>query len=212
MDTKNFKATFDTFLDTKVSKLKPNHKVAIAAAALILPVLLFYFLFYSPKGKTISGLESSLAKLRSELAEVKVKAEKHGEQKALMAQVEEKFKEASLVIPDTKEIPSLLSSISSQGSGAGLDILSFVPGVGADKQFYAEIPVSLTVTGTFHNVGFFLDTVSKLPRIVNVAKVAMGTPKLTDGEMLVDAKLDLVTYKFLEHPSSDAAKAKDAKK
>jgi len=211
MDSKKLQSKFDSFLDTKVSKLTSNHKLAIGVAALIIPVALFYFLYFSPKAKEITTLQAGVTKQRAELAEIKAKAAKLDEQKAMMAAVEEKFKEAALVIPDTKEIPSLLSSISSQGSGAGLDIISFVPGTGTDKEFYAEIPVTLSVGGTFHNVGYFLDTVSKLPRIVNVAKVSMGTPKLTDGEMLIDAKLDLVTYKFIE-PSTDAAKAKDAKK
>lgn len=210
MDTKNFKENLDSFLDTKVVPLNSNHKAAIAAAALIVPVALFYFLYFSPKSQEISTLEAAVATKKTELAEVKAKAAKLGEQKALMAAVEEKFKEAARVIPDTKEIPSLLSSISSQGSGAGLDIISFVPGTGADKEFYSEIPVSLSVTGTYHNVGYFLDTVSKLPRIVNVGRVSMGTPKLTDGEMLIDAKLDLLTYKFIEPP--DASTATAAKK
>lgn len=211
MDTKNLKATFDSFLDTKVSRLTSAYKAMIGAAVLILPVALFYFLYFSPKSEIISGLNSSVAQLRAELEEIKAKAAKLDEQKALMAAVEAKFKELAQVIPETKEIPSLLSSISSQGSGAGLDIISFVPGVGADRGFYAEIPVSISVTGTYHNVGYFLDTVSKLPRIVNVAKVSLGAPKLTEGEMLIDAKLDLLTYTFIEKPS-DAPNAKDAKK
>lgn len=210
MDTKNLSAAFDSFLDTKVVPLNNNNKAAIAAAALLVPVVIFYFLYFSPKSQEITGLKNNAAQLQQELVDIKAKAAKLEEQKALMAAVEVKFKEASLVIPDTKEIPSLLSSISSEGSGAGLDITSFIPGVDVVKEFYAEIPVSLSVTGTFHNVGYFLDTVSKLPRIVNVKRVSMGTPKLTEGEMLIDAKLDMVTYKFIE--PTDVAKAKDAKK
>ena len=198
MDTKNIKAAFDSFLDTKVSTLATNIKVAIAAAVLVVPSALFYFLYYSPKSVEIVGLETGVAQLQQELITIKAKAAKLDEQKALMAEVEQKFKEAALVMPDTKEIPSLLSNISSQGSGAGLDIMSFVPAAEAAKQFYAEIPVALSVTGTYHNVGYFLDMVSKLPRIVNVNKVTIGSPKLTDGEMLINARLDLVTYKFIE--------------
>ncbi len=198
MDTKNIKAAFDSFLDNKVATLATNIKVAIAAAVFVVPIALFYFLFFSPKSQEIIVLESGVAQLQAEIADVKAKAAKIEEQKALMADLAAKFKEAALVIPDTKEIPSLLSSISSQGSGAGLDIMSFVPGNETAKQFYAEIPVSLSVTGTYHNVGYFLDTVSKLPRIVNVSKISLGGPKLQDGEMLIDAKLDMVTYKFIE--------------
>ena len=206
MDTTNIKEAFDSFLDTKVSTLATNIKVAIAAAVLVVPVALFYFLYYSPKSVEIVGLENGVAQLQQELITIKAKAAKLDEQKALMAEVEQKFKEASLVMPDTKEIPSLLSSISSQGSGAGLDIMSFVPAAEVAKQFYAEIPVALSVIGTYHNVGYFLDMVSKLPRIVNVNKVTLGSPKLADGEMLINARIDLVTYKFIE--PTDAATGK----
>ena len=206
MDTKNIKAAFDSFLDTKVSTLAPNIKGAIAVAVMAVPVALFYFLYFSPKSTEIVGLENGVAQLQQELVTIKAQAAKLGEQKALMAEIEQKFKEAALVMPDTKEIPSLLSNISSQGSGAGLDIMTFVPGSEAAKQFYAEIPVGLTVTGTYHNVGYFLDRVSKLPRIVNVNKVSLSSPKLTDGEMLINAKLDLVTYKFIEPTNAATGK------
>jgi len=210
MDTKDIRATFDSFLDSKVVSLQSNIKLAIAAATLIVPIALFYFLYYSPKNQEISGLEQNVAKMQKDLNDVKIKAAKLDEQKALMADIETKFKEAALVIPDTKEIPSLLSSISSQGSNAGLDIPSFAPGLETARDFYAEIPITISVIGTYQNIGYFLDAVSKLPRIVNVAKVNLGSPKLTDGELLINAKLDLVTYKFIE--PKDAPTGQQAKK
>jgi type IV pilus assembly protein PilO len=210
MDTKEIQAAFDTFLDKKVVSLPNNIKLAIAAATFAVPVALFYFLYFSPQAKEIVVLTQGVATMQEELTTIKAKAAKLDEQEALMADFEAKFKEASLVIPDTKEISSLLTSISSQGSGAGLDLPSFVPGAERAKDFYAEIPISLAVTGTYHNVGYFLDTVSKLPRIVNVDKVSLGGAKLTDGELLIDAKLDLVTYKFIE--PSDAPTGKPVTK
>ncbi|MDD5757616.1 MAG: type 4a pilus biogenesis protein PilO [Desulfobulbaceae bacterium] len=210
MDTKEIRAAFDSFLDSKVVPLPNNIKAAIVAATILVPAVLFYFLYFSPKNQEIAGLERSVATMQQELNTIKAKAAKLDEQNALMAETEAKFKEAAIVIPDTKEIPSLLSNISSKGSNAGLDILSFVPGAETAKEFYAEIPVSLSVTGTYHNVGYFLDTVSKLPRIVNVGKVSLSGPKLTDGELLINAKLDLVTYKFIE--PSNAATGTQAKK
>lgn len=204
MNTKEIGAAFDSFLVSKIVPLANNIKAAIVAAVILVPAVLFYFLYFSPKSKEITGLEQNVATMQQELNTIKAKAAKLDEQNALMADTEAKFKEAATVIPDTKEIPSLLSNISSKGSNAGLDILSFVPGAETAKEFYAEIPVSLSVTGTYHNVGYFLDTVSKLPRIVNVGKVSLGGPKLTDGELLINAKLDLVTYKFIE-PSNAAS-------
>lgn len=200
----------DAFVDSKVVPMPDKIKLAITAAILLLPAALFYFLYFSPKAQEIEGLTQGVAATQAELVTLKAKAAKLDEQNSLMAETELKFKEAATVIPDTKEIPSLLSSISTQGSGAGLDLPSFVPGAERAKEFYAEIPISLSVTGTYHNVGYFLDAVSKLPRIVNVDKVNLSGAKMTDGEMLLTAKLDLVTYKFIE--PSDAPTGNQAKK
>jgi len=198
MDTKQLTTAIDTFVDAKVVPLEPKYKAAVAAAALLLPALLFYFFVYSPKSQEIKRAEAKVTKLERELADIKKKASRLDEHKAMMAEVEQRYQKASQVIPDNKEIPSLLTNISSEGTGAGLDIISFVPGKVAAKEFYAEIPVKLTVTGTYHNVGHFLDTVSKMPRIVNVASVRLGSPKDVSGEMLLNANVDLVTYKFIE--------------
>jgi len=198
MDINKIKAALNAFLDNKVSQLNPKHKVLICVATVLVPITAFYFLYYSPKSENIAGLEQNIAGLKNELRMVKGKAAKLAEQKALLKKVEDQFKEASLVIPDRKEIPSLLTSISSQATGAGLDILSFKPTAERPQQFYAEIPVSLSVTGSYHNVGHFLDTVRKLPRIVNVNSIKLGSPKMQDGQMLLRSSINLVTYRFIE--------------
>lgn len=213
MDTKNIKAAIDTFLDEKVSGLEKKHKIAICAATVLLPFVAFYFLSFSPRSEETAALEKEVAKLERQLRTARKKAAKLDEHKALMRDMEIKFKEAAIVIPDTKEIPSLLTSISSEGTGAGLDIVSFKPKAEKAKEFYARIPVSLSVVGTYHNFGYFLDSISKLPRIVNVTSFSLGSPKSSEGEMLLKAKVQLVTYKFIdEKKKKKKGKKKGGKK
>jgi type IV pilus assembly protein PilO len=205
METNKKQSAFDSFLDNKVAGLNKTHKIIICLAFAILPTVAFYFLFFSPKSVEIKGLETNVAKLQKEIATVKIQAAKLDQFLAEKKESERKFKEASLVIPDSKEIPSLLTNISSQASGSGLDIASFVPKGEIPKEFYAEIPVSIKVNGTYHNVGFFLDSVSKLPRLVNVVSLTLGGAKEVEEEMLLGSSIQLVTYKFIE-PKNDAQK------
>ena len=205
IDTSSIKIALDAFLENKVATLKTNHKLMVCAATVLVPVIAFYFLSYSPKHDQAAGLEKSIVSLQKQIATAKIAAAKFAEQDRKMAEIEKEFKEASLVIPDTKEIPSLLTSISSEGTGAGLDILSFKPGQERPKEFYAEIPVSLSVNGSFNNIGHFLDTVSKLPRIVNLANINLSSPKMQDGKMILGSSINLVTYKFIE-PDKGAKK------
>lgn len=198
METKKLQVAFNSFLEDKVAPLNKNQRIGICLATLIVPVAAFYFLSFSPTTKKINGLESTVKTLQSELDTVKKQAAKLDQFLAEMEVAQLKFKEASLVIPDNKEIPSLLTNISGQATGAGLDITSFVPGAEVAKDFYAEIPVTIRVDGTYHNVGFFLDAVSKLPRIVNVSSLTLGGAKEVEGEQLLNANIQLLTYKFLE--------------
>ncbi len=207
MDSKQLQANLDNFIDTKVATLDNSRKLLIATAILLLPAVAFYFLYYSPKADDISRLESNLSQLQNELIVIKAKASHLNEQRALQKEIETKFKEASQVIPDTKEIPSLLTNISSLGTGAGLDILSFKPGGEKPRDFYAEIPVSISVTGTYHNIGHFLDTVSKLPRIVNVNEIKLSSPAMQSGEMVLKSSINLVTYKFIGPKPKDKKKS-----
>lgn len=206
METNKLQTAFNSFLENKVAKLNKNQKIGICLAVVIIPIVAFYFLSFSKKVVEIKGLEGNVAKLQTELEAVKAQAAKLDEHIADMKEVELKFKEASIVIPDTKEIPSLLTNISGQASGAGLDISSFVPKGESPQEFYAELPVSIKVNGTYHNVAYFLDSVSKLPRIVNVKSLTLGGAKDVEGEVVLNSGVELVTYKFIE-PKNDGKPA-----
>lgn len=209
----NIRKAYWSFLDNKIAKLNKQYKTAILAASLIIPLVLFFFLFYSPKTKDIKKLNKDNKYLRSEIQKVEAIADKLDEHKAEKAQVELRLKAASLLLPKQKEIPSLLTNISEQGTSSGLEFTSFVPRAERREKFYAVIPVSITVNGSYHKIGTFLDKVSKLNRIVSVDNISLGKAGRTEGQMLLAASLELVTYRFLSaQEQKDAAPAKGAKK
>ena len=121
-------------------------------------------------------------------------------------QAEEKFAAVSVLLPQQKEIPSLLTNISGLGTSSGLDFLSFRPKGEVPVDFYAEIPVDIQVRGGYHNVGSFLDQISKLPRIVNVSDIKMGSPTRAGDEMVLSTSFNLVTYRFIEPKPANAKK------
>jgi type IV pilus assembly protein PilO len=209
LDMKKIQAGLDKFLDSKVSRLELKQKMLIAAAACILPVVAFFFLAYSPKSSEIKALEAKKAGIKEEIRKVEKIVSELDKHKAEMAEVERQFAEASLVLPDQKEIPTLLATISGQASASGLDVLSFKPLAEKPRQFYADIPVNITVQGPYHNVGVFLDKISKLPRVVSVNNIKMGSPKQMGGEMLLNSTFQLVTYRFLDAAEIEANAQKE---
>lgn len=200
------KAYWD-FLDNKLAKLKQQHKLAILAVSLLAPLVLFIFLVYSPNSDKIAKLKKDNQYLQGEIQKVEALAGKLDEHKAERAAVELQLKAASLLLPKQKEIPSLLTNISEQGTNSGLEFVSFQPRGERNEQFYAVIPVGISVTGSYHKIGSFLDKISKLNRIVSVNNISLGGPKVTGNEVILNASLELVTYRFLSTSEQETAKA-----
>lgn len=211
LDIQKIQAGLEKFLDNKVSRLDMKQKMLIATAACILPCVAFFFLAYSPKSSEIKTLETKKAGIEEEIRKVEKIARELDKHKAEMAEVQRQFAEASLLLPDQKEIPSLLATISGQATSSGLDVLSFKPIVEKPQQFYAEIPVDIAVQGSFHNVGVFLDKISKLPRVVAVNNIKMDSPKQMGGEMILNSTFQLVTYRFLDSSEIEANAKKAVK-
>ena len=191
---------FATFIDEKYIPLSKNIKIVIFLALIILPIALFYFLFFQPNTQKITGLEKQKVQLVKDIQNLKEKERNKPILLKQVAEIEDEFEEASLLLPKSKEIPKLLTDISALGRNAGLDFLTFIPRADVPKDFYDEIPVDINIRGPYHSVGFFFDQVSKLDRIVSVSNVRMATPEKVQGEMLLNSNCQLVTYRFTNKP------------
>ena len=212
MKANKIKEAYDSFLEKKVVTLDKRIFIAIFALVIIVPIVAFYFLHYDPKVKEIKGLESQAASLRKEIAEAKARAAKLEEHLAEMEETKRLFAEASVLLPQKKEIPSLLTNISALGTNSGLNMATFSPGAERKKEFYAEIPVSLKVNGPYHNIGTFLYEVSNLDRIISAINISLGSPKMQRGEMVLSSGINLITYRFLEESEMQAQQPQKGKK
>ncbi|MFH0810675.1 MAG: type 4a pilus biogenesis protein PilO [Pseudomonadota bacterium] len=183
----------------KVAQLNKNQKLAILGGMLLLITTAYMMLFFLPQRKEFADLSLKLAKTKEEMEAVEATAAGIDKFRADKAETEWAFEQALSRLPDKKEIPGLLSSISQAGSQCGLEFMLFRPKEEVPQQFYAEIPVEIKVLGGYHDVARFFDAVSKLPRIVNISGLKMGEPKEKDnGDIVVNAECLATTYKFIE--------------
>lgn len=194
MSKKN--TAIENFLDEKYIPLEPKAKIAIAVILLVVPLLLFYFFVFKPNNERQAQLDSQKQNLISQIDIAKKSAAKKGEVEKELAIARERFEETKSMLPEEQEIPELLKTISSLGQVAGLDFISFTPGTPTPKDFYSEIPLNIDIRGPYHNVGYFLDQVSKLDRIVTVMDITMTSPKKDAGEIILSSKCKLVSYFF----------------
>ena len=123
-------------------------------------------------------------------------------------QVEEYVKQLEKQLPGKAEMDALLSDINQAGLGRGLDFELFRPGQVSVKDYYAELPISIRVTGRFHDVGAFTADIANLSRIVTLHNLVIANVNTKDGGNLY-MEATARTYRYLDQAELDAMRAQD---
>lgn len=178
----------------KIGELTKVQRYLIYCGTISAIVIAFVYFFYMPKQTEISNLNKEKKKVAGELAKAKIDANQLKTYEKKMEEAKVQFEIVKNTLPEKKDIPSLLTGISQAGRDSGLEFALFKPNNEVKKQFYAEIPVSIQLTGQYHNVAVFFDKVARLPRIVNIRDIKLTSKKGSD----LNATCQAVTYRFLE--------------
>jgi len=124
------------------------------------------------------------------------------------------FDDALKMLPNAREIPNLITSISTNAQESGLEIILFQPKPEVPMDFYAQIPVQMKVTGRYHQIGVFFDKLAKLPRIINIEELQIAARKQAKGKSMastLDASFNATTFKFIEKTGEPDAGKKNKK-
>lgn len=170
----------------------------------------FFFGLEKPKLKELQDLHGKLDKLNADVAENRKFASNLPKFKAEFEGLKKDLESALTELPNSKEIPSLLTSITAAGKSAGLDFLTFRPKGEIPKEFYAEVPIDIVVAGPFLGVANFFVAVGNLPRIVNISNVVFSDIRNDKGRNLVKVNCQATTFRFLD--KSEIKDPKDDKK
>jgi type IV pilus assembly protein PilO len=156
----------------------------------------------------------SIETLTIEVEEARQTVEKHriiamrlNDLEVRLTTLDEMLKVAITLLPESREIPELLTQISQLGMNSGLEFRLFKPEPEKQADFYAEVPVSLSILGRFHELGRFFDHLSKLSRIVNVTDIKITLAKGSADTPTLSTNCLLTTFRFLEPRETDGKKA-----
>ena len=155
----------------KLAKLPRGVRLGVIPALCALVVGAYAYLFFVPARAERAAAREQQLQLQRRLAEVRAVASNEQQVKQEIATLEKQLGEALRQLPNDKELPGLLTDVSSLGKNAGLDFRSFRPSAEINKAFYAEVPIELEFTGRYHDIARFFDEVSRLPRIVNMGEM-----------------------------------------
>lgn len=195
--------------------LESRQRAMVCGFAVVLVFGVYWYLVYSGRRAEMTATVAKIENLREQRATKQKMLASLDEQRAAVQELMAKVREAEVRLPEKKEIPDLLSTVSSAGRESGLEILLFRQKAERYQDFYAEVPVEVLVRGNYHQVATFFDRVGQLDRIVNVNDIAMKDPKANDGSMTIDTSCSAVTFRFLDEAERQRLakeKAEQAKK
>lgn len=184
-------------------------RMLCGVGTLLAVVVLGWFLYLSGRQDELSAGEQEEIQLRDAYkAKVKQAINLEGLRKQ-KEQVGEYVSTLEKQLPSKAEMDALLSDINQAGLGRGLQFELFKPGQVIVKDYYAELPIAIKVTGNYHDVGAFTSDIANLPRIVTLNNLNLVTGK--DGVLALDAIAK--TFRYLDNDELAAQrKAKGAKK
>jgi type IV pilus assembly protein PilO len=173
-------------------------KIGILVGAIILIAALYYTFLYSPRSDQIANLLDTVETARNEKKAKTQKAANLPQLRKDLQQLDAELKKAVAQLPDKKEIADLLSSISAKAQQAGLTVLLFRPRAETYQDFYAEVPVDISVKGNFHNTVSFFDEVGRLNRLVNIDNIGFKNPTVTGDSVVLETTSVATAFRFLD--------------
>jgi type IV pilus assembly protein PilO len=188
----------------RIVKAPLGLKVGVVAALVVAITVLNYFVLGMDFGASISATEDKIRKAARDQAQL----DKEYIEKTAIANnlnqfrrekelLEQQLTEALAELPEEKRIEDLLQLFEDRALKAGLKIGSIEPKPPVPERFYAKIPIPMTVTGNYHEIATFFDSLGRMRRIVNVSEVSLDAPRDVNGKVVLNGKFLVTAFMFV---------------
>jgi type IV pilus assembly protein PilO len=164
---------------------------------------LFYFLYYKGKNEELQSVREQRIKTEAEIVELRAK-------KAEMDRIEKEIEEMKVIlseletiIPLREEISDILRKIQQLAWDSRLNIEKFIPKADVDKEFYYEKPISIEITGNYHNLALFYDRLSNFSRLYNIEDFTIKSLRNQTEALTIIAQSTATTYIFKEEQPAE---------
>jgi type IV pilus assembly protein PilO len=188
-------------------------RLLCAAGVMALAIVAGYFLYWSGQFETQESLATQESKLRDEYRSKIMQAVNLEALQAQKSQVDQSVERLEKQLPSKAEMAALLSDINQAGVGRGLQFKLFRPDQVVVRDYYAELPIAIELSGSYHDLGAFAADMAHLPRIVTLNNMRLKTDK--DGGLTLEAIAKTFRYLDADELATQKAarlKAKKSKK
>lgn len=181
--------------------------------ALVVIIFILAFLFYfKPKNQEIQDIRSERIKTEQEVLRLKAKKKQLDQIEKELAQLNTTLKELEAIIPEKKEIFNILRRIQQLAYDSRLNITKFIPQREVPQEFFSEQPISIEITGNYHNLALFFDRLSRFARLFTINSFAIKSLRDQSEALTISATFIARTYIFREQAPPEKPPAARRKK
>jgi type IV pilus assembly protein PilO len=198
----------DEIID-RVLKAPPLQRWGGLAGLVILITLLNFFLLVRPEFATLEQQTAQQRALDTQLQEKSEIAQNLNERRREMDVLQQRLDEALSELPEAADLDELLAQLNEIGRKSGLEISAVEPAPEEAAQIYVKIPIKMALTGNYHEIAMFLQSLANLRRIVNVNNLQLGTPSLKSEKVVLNSTFVATTFRFLDPKAAAAEKNKE---
>ena len=151
-----------------------------------------------PLQESIDAREAQLALVRADIDRGLATARRLPEFRQEVGQLESQLDRLKTILPEERDVADLLRRVQGMATQSNLTIRGFTPRAVATRQMHAEWPIGLQLEGTYHNLGDFLERVSKFPRIINVSGIKIRSKEAGGDASTITAECTATTFVLIE--------------
>jgi type IV pilus assembly protein PilO len=200
----------EQYLD-KIAKAPAGVKYGGLAGVVVALTVINFFALIQPTEADIKKQVETRRKLDIDLADKSEIAQNLNERRREMDVLEQKLAEALTELPEKKEIDELLAQLNDIGKKSGLEIARVEPGKETPGEFFARIPIKMTVSGNYHEIAMFMQEIASMRRIVNVNGIDLGKPTVKNEKVILQSSFIATTFRFVEPQKAAAPDPKQQK-
>src|SRR5262245_50611937 len=171
-----------------MSKLPTVAKLGVGIALLSITAVAYYVVFYGTLASEIEAAQAKEEQLNQELAQARRAEFAYQKDLAELTERHQRQRELNKVLPLASEYPAFLSAIQNVANVAGVTLAGWSPNPEVSEQFYARVPMKLSLSGRYHQIAKFFYGVSQLDRIINLENVMLTKPEIKGEDVLVQAE------------------------
>jgi len=173
-----------------------RHAIRVGVAALVIG--LYWFTMAGDANERLNQLQSQLSELQNDISEARAVASNLKSFEKRRAELQGQLNAALSQLPNSKELPGLLTDMSGLGKKSGLEVRAFDPMGEVKRGFFAEVPIKVEFFGAYHDVGVFFDRLSRLSRIVNITQLDMSVESERSGRPRLKVSGVATTFRFVD--------------